>query len=186
MTGVYVTLLLLTCVMVSMLTLFNRYADSGISSPKFPVISGENLLGQSFQFPQDFHSNRILVVFAYKESQAEVLKTWIDGLNLLDSTWEWYEMPIISKPLKLGRWFIDGGMLKGIPDVRLQKRVITLYTDRESFSRSLGIQFDEDGAYALVVNRDGRIAGYVSGAFTTDGATKINEWMKLDALSSNP
>lgn len=93
---------------------------------------------------------------------------------------------IISKPLKLGRWFIDGGMLRGITDVRLQKRVITLYTDRVSFSRSLGIQFDEDGAYALVVNRDGCIAGYVSGAFTPDGATKIYGWMKLDALSSNP
>ena len=145
---------------------------------RFPRVSGENLKGKRFEFPNDFTSGRTLVLFAYEQEQADILSSWVNGVDLLNRQIEWYETPVIATPLQLGSFFIDGGMRKGIPDERIQERVVTLYTDRNKFSESLGILFDIHGAYAMVVERDGKVIGYVQGAYSTDGAKKIKSWIE--------
>lgn len=148
-----------------------------VQGARFPIIRGQNLRGKDFEFPKDFSGKRTLILIAYERDQADALSSWVKGLDLLQSQLQWFETPVISKPLQLGRAFIDGGMRSGIPDLRLQERVVTLYTNRESFSDSLGIPFDQQGVYAMVVNPDGRVVGYVQGAYNLEGAQKIEGWL---------
>lgn len=139
----------------------------------FPTISGENLKGKEFEFPRDFKTDRVLILFAYEQEQADKLSSWVEGLGLLNSQIEWYETPVIAMPLQLGSYIIDGGMRKGIPDERIQERVVTLYTNRKEFSNSLGIPFNMQGAYAMVVDQNGKVAGYMQGEYSVNAAKKI-------------
>ena len=60
---------------------------------------------------------------------------------------------------------IESGMRKGITDPKVRERVITLYTDTEDFSESMGFEFDEHGAYVAVVDRTGQNLGMVKGPY---------------------
>lgn len=174
---VWVTLIALIVSGLVIDVLWTNSQNNDKMNAKFPDVSGENLQGRPFVFPRDFQSNRVLVLFAYEREQADALSSWVKGLELLDSKIEWYETPIISKPLQLGSWFIDGGMRKGIQDLRVQERVITFYTNREKFANAVGMPFEIEGAYAMVLRRDGSVVGYVEGAFTSNGAKKISQWL---------
>jgi hypothetical protein len=123
----------------------------------FPQVSGENLNGKAFSFPQDFTAQRTLVLFAYQREQADDLGSWVEGLELTKKSIPWFEMPIISTPYKIGSFIIDRGMRSGIPDEKIRDRVVTIYTDQEAFSEALGIQFEKTAAYALVVDGHGKI-----------------------------
>jgi len=146
--------------------------------PCFPDLSGESLSGKKYAFPADFGSKKTLVLFAYSQDQADQLSSWVGGLDLLRSEINWYETPVISKPLKVGRFFIDRGMRDGIPDSRIRDRVVTLYTDREAFSKSLGIPYDPEGAYALVLDSSGSLVGFVSGGYDQEKGKKILELLR--------
>ena len=174
---VWVTLIALIVSGLVIDVLWTNSQNNDKMNAKFPDVSGENLQGRPFVFPRDFQSNRVLVLFAYEREQADALSSWVKGLELLDSKIEWYETPIISKPLQLGSWFIDGGMRKGIQDLRVKERVITFYTNREKFANAVGMPFEIEGAYAMVLRRDGSVVGYVEGAFTSNGAKKISQWL---------
>ncbi len=143
----------------------------------FPTVSGESLNGQKYTFPADFGSRNVLILFAYEEDQAEQLRSWVKGLDLLNSEIAWFETPVVSTPLKLGSFIIDRGMRNGIPDPRIRDRVVTLYTNQENFSKSLGIPFDPKGAYALVLKPSGHPIGYVSGEFDQEKAKTITEML---------
>ncbi|NBV51120.1 hypothetical protein EBR78_07885 [bacterium] len=170
--------ILLSIFFIVMVILRNRSDELPNLDPEFPAVTGKNLQGKQFVFPRDFRSARVLIIFGYEREQAALLSSWVIGLDLANRDWEWYEMPVISAPLILGSWFIDGGMRKGIPDIRLQERVITLYTDREKFSNSLGIPFNIQGVYAVVVDQKGKLLGYIQGGYTVEGAQQIERWMK--------
>lgn len=173
----YLVIFALSFLFAIIITFLNFSDQLPSLNPKFPEVSGQNLQGKSFSLPGDFKASRILIIFGYQREQAEVLSTWVKGLDVMNRDWEWYEMPVISRPLQLGSWFIDGGMRKGIPDNRLQERVITLYTDREKFCNSLGIPFNVSGAYAMAIRKSGEVVGYVEGGYSSEGAQQIERWM---------
>ena len=58
-------------------------------------------------------------------------------------------------------------MRAGIPDQRLRDKVITLFTDKSAFRRSLGIP-NENEVYIYLIDRSGNILWRTSGAFTTE------------------
>ena len=139
----------------------------------FPQVSGENLNGKAFSFPQDFTAQRTLVLFAYQREQADDLGSWVEGLELTKKSIPWFEMPIISTPYKIGSFIIDRGMRSGIPDEKIRDRVVTIYTDQEAFSQALGVQFEKTAAYALVVDGHGKIVGFVKGTHNPRKAATI-------------
>ena len=144
----------------------------------FPSVSGENLNGKTFSFPQDFTAPRTLILFAYQREQADALGSWVEGLKLTERSIPWFEMPIISSPYKLGSFIIDRGMRSGIPDTKIRDHVVTIYTDQEAFSNALGIEFEKTAAYALVVDAQGKNLGFVKGAYDRKKASTILRLLK--------
>ena len=84
----------------------------------------------------------------------------------------WLELPVIDNPGAIGRWFIDNGMRRGIPDRQVRARVFTVYTDRVGFLTAIGID-DAREVVALVVDRGGQILARQSGGFAVAKADAL-------------
>ena len=69
-----------------------------------------------------------------------------------------YELPVLSSVYGPARWFIDGGMTRGIPDAAARARTITVYTNLEKVVDNLGLA-GTDTIAVLIVERSGRILG---------------------------
>jgi len=157
---------------------FTGYAEvETTKDTKFPHLSADNLNGKSFKFPDDFSSKKTLILFAYQHDQADALNSWVEGLDLMNSEIPWFEMPVISKPYIAGSFIIDGGMRRGIRNAELRDHVVTLYTSRENFSKSLGIPYDIDGVYAMVINKTGHNTGYIKGTYDPERGILIKQML---------
>jgi hypothetical protein len=142
-------------------------------TPIFPLISGENLNGKKFNLPQDLTADKTLLLIAFEREQQVVLDSWSRGLDLPNSQIPWVELPVIPTPYILGSFIIDSGMRRGIPNPKIRDKVITLYTDREAFAKSMGLDFDPQGAYVAVIDRSGKILGIFKGAFNEEKANTV-------------
>ena len=63
-----------------------------------------------------------------------------------------YELPVLSSVYGPARWFIDGGMTRGIPDPAARARTVTVYTDVQKVVENLGLA-GTDTIAVLVVER---------------------------------
>lgn len=173
--------LALVAVCTLLLTLFTMFSHSQHDSPsgslRLAQVGGTSLQGRPFQFPGDLPAARNLILFAYEREQADALSSWVTGMRLVESDYSWFELPVISESMRLASPFIDSGMRSGIPDPKLREHVVTIYTDQAQFARALGIPFDVQGAYAIVVDHQGLLVGVVSGRYNQSGGDLIKGWM---------
>ena len=139
----------------------------------FPFLAGENLNGKAFHLPQDLPAEKTLVLIAFEREQQVVLDSWSHGLDLLNGQIAWIEIPVISTPYVLGSFIINSGMRRGIPNPKIRERVITIYTDREAFAKSMGIEYNKNEAYVAVVDRSGKNLGFVKGLYDENKAREI-------------
>jgi hypothetical protein len=83
-----------------------------------------------------------------------------------------YELPVLSSTYGPVRWFIDGGMTRGIPDPAARARTVTVYTDVQKVVENLGLAGTETIA-VLVVERGGRILARELGGFEQEKAERL-------------
>ncbi len=83
-----------------------------------------------------------------------------------------YELPVLSSRYGPARWFIDGGMTRGIPDASARARTITLYTDVGNVVDNLGLA-GTDTIAVLLVERSGRILASEVGGFEEHKAERL-------------
>jgi hypothetical protein len=70
------------------------------------------------------------------------------------------------------RWFIDGGMTRGIPDAAARARTITVYTDVRKVTDNLGLA-GTDTIAVLIVERSGRVLASEVGGFEEHKAERL-------------
>jgi len=155
------------------MSFFTNAQHSDESKGVFPFLSGENLNGKTFNLPQDLPAEKTLVLIAFQREQQVDLDSWSQGLDLLNSQIAWIEVPVISTPYVLGSFIINSGMRRGIPNPKIRERVITLYTDREAFAKSMGIEYNKNEAYVAVIDRSGKNLGFVKGFYDENKAREI-------------
>ena len=83
-----------------------------------------------------------------------------------------YELPVLSSVYGPARWFIDGGMTRGIPDAAARARTITVYTDVGKVVDNLGLG-GTDTIAVLTVERSGRILARETGGFEERKAERL-------------
>ena len=71
-----------------------------------------------------------------------------------------------------GRWFIDGGMTRGIPDAAARARTITVYTDVRKVVDNLGLA-GTDTIAVLLIEPSGRILASEVGDFEEEKAERL-------------
>lgn len=145
--------------------------------PFFPEVTGDNLEGKRFRLPADFEGTRNVVLIAFEREQQAQVDTWIPALRQLvaeQADLRYYELPTIKEMSRVMRWVINGGMARGIDDPKARAATITLYIDKEPFTRALGIA-TEQVISLVVVDRSGRIDWQTVGTYTPEKERALRE-----------
>lgn len=138
--------------------------------PVFPVVEGSNLEGRSMTLPADFGGDLNVVLVAFQRDQQADVDTWTPALKAMAAGrpgLRVYELPTLGRRYRLMRGFIDGGMRRGIPDSAVRAATITLYIDKDSFKRPMGIE-SEDIIHIFLVERSGAIRWRGEGRYTPE------------------
>lgn len=134
----------------------------------FPVVTGNNLDRQVFEFPRDFEGELNLVIIPFLQRQQLDVNTWIPAAQELERSFRgviYYELPTINNRPALSRTFINEGMRAGIPDQTSRNRTITLYLDKETFKSALDIT-SENVISLFLIDRQGNILWRDEGVFS--------------------
>ncbi len=146
-------------------------ADAGIAA-HLPTVQAKDLNGRVLALPKDLPGERTIAIVAFQREQQPNVDTWTRGLKLLESSLPWLELPVIDDPGAVARWFIAGGMRRGIKDHALWQHVVTLYTRKADLNRALEIT-SEATVYVLVLDREGRVVERVSGDYSPAAAEQV-------------
>lgn len=154
--------------------------NNNAAPAQFPEIEGKNLAGKKFHLPRDFEGGLNLVILAFQREQQLVVNTWLPTADLFENIYpelRYYELPTISRMNPFVRWFIDTGMRSGIKDPKSRKKTITLYLDKRSFRKTLGIS-GEDNIFILLVDKEGKILWRSEGPCDVNKAKSLSEFLK--------
>lgn len=136
-----------------------------------------DLNGKVWSLPADLPAERTLVIVSYFRSHAPQSRSWIDGLDLASSALPWLQLPVIDDPGAFGRERIDNGMRAGVLDAAKRARIVTIYTDKAAFRRSLGVESDELITVA-VIDRRGNVLARAAGSYEPTKAVPLLEALK--------
>ena len=164
---------------------FNRVGDRALAglrrtlAPAQPQrlspLSGRALDGKEYELPGDLAKQHNFIVVAFRREQQRVVDQWLPWLIELEqhrSDVAVYELPVLSSVYGPARWFIDGGMTRGIPDASARARTITVYTDVGKAVDNLGLA-GTDTIAVLIVERSGRILASEVGGFDEQKAERL-------------
>ncbi len=168
---------------------FNRVGDqalAGLENKLAPArlgalspLSGRALDGRAHELPGDLAKPYSLLVVAFRREQQRLVDQWLPWLLEVERDRPdvaVYELPVLSSIYGPARWFIDGGMTRGIPDPAARARTITVYTDVQRVVKNLGLA-GTDTIAILVVARSGVILARELGGFEQNKAERL--WAAL-------
>ena len=95
-------------------------------------LSGRSLDGRHHQLPDDLRAQHTFIVAAFRREQQALVDEWLPWLVDLEERRPdvaVYELPVLSSAYSPARWFIDGGMARGVGTDAARARTITVYTD---------------------------------------------------------
>jgi carbon monoxide dehydrogenase subunit G len=172
---------------------FNRVGDRALAGlrrtlvpprpERLSPLSGRALDGREHDLPGDLAKPHNVLVIAFRREQQRVVDQWLPWLIDLEQRRPdvaVYEVPVLSSAYGPARWFIDGGMTRGIPDAAARARTITVYTDVRKVVDDLGLA-GTDAIAVLVVEPSGRIRASETGGFEEEKAQRL-----AAALASPP
>lgn len=140
--------------------------SGGTSDLTFPDVVGIDLEGQARALPATLEGQHNLVAIAFERDQQRLVDTWIveaDRLVERYGSLRFYEIPTISESNALFRLWVNNGMRSGIADPAARQRTVTLYVDRDQFTRALDIP-DVSDIHVLLLDDAGRVLWRAAGA----------------------
>ncbi len=148
----------------------------------FPKLEGIDLQGKTRRLPDSFAGKLNIVTVAFEQEQQEDVNTWIslaDEIIKDNKTVRFYEIPLIYKLNAPYRMWVNNGMRSGIPDEAARERTITVYTDREAFTKLMNMQ--TQNIYTLLLDDQGKILWRAQGTLTKPLETELLEKIKTHA-----
>ena len=118
---------------------FNRVGDralAGLRNKLAPTpagelgpLSGRSLDGRSYDLPGDLAKPYNFLVVAFRREQQRLVDQWLPWLTQLEQRRPdvgVYELPVLPSSYGPVRWFIDGGMTRGVHDPAARARTVTV------------------------------------------------------------
>lgn len=138
---------------------------------RFPVVTGDNLPGESFLLPADFDGDLMLVIVPFDERQQINAQTWLPlarDLAETDPGFAYYNVPVFPSMAAPLRVLIRGGMSLTITDESLRDVTITIFLeDLDQFLSTLSIP-DTEAMQVFLLNGDGEVLWRGAGAFSEE------------------
>lgn len=143
----------------------------GTEAPlRFPELTAENLLGESFDIPDDLPGEPRVIHIAFQQRQQLEVNTWLTITDALEADYEGlrvFEFPTISWPYRIMKPVIDNGMRGGIPSDAARGRTITIFTRVSRFIEATGLPGNDDIA-TLLIDAEGYIRWRALGVHTDE------------------
>ena len=141
-----------------------------------PSFTARTLDRQALTVPDGLPAERTLALIAFRGTQQAHIDGWVQGLNLHgDPSIAWMRMPVLNDPGNAAaRSVIEARLLRKYPADAERARLVPVFTDREQFVRSAGLN-GTDQVYAVVINRRGEVLARAEGAFDVDKAKNLRE-----------
>lgn len=149
---------------------------------RFPRLQGISLLGDDVALPEGFEGGINLVSMGFVQGHQQDINSWIDIVPELTDSYpslRFYEVPVIYEAGPLFRWWLNNGMRIGVVEEEARRRTITVYTDRDEFSRAIGLS-DLDAIQTLLLDAEGRIFWRRAGPLSGDAKREL-----IDAIQSH-
>ncbi len=167
----YKKLNVLTLLLTVFLTLAMTHVDA---QEQLPAFSSQSLTGVSYSFPQSLKKPYTAVIVAFSPKKQNEVNQWLAELKPLASQnnrFTYYELPVMDSKYKVSKSVIETFMKKTVPDKATQQRIIPVFTDLNSFSRSLSISNKKD-IHIVLVDQTGTVLWSTVGALSKD---KLNQ-----------
>ena len=142
---------------------------------RLPPLSGRSLDGRHHHLPDDLREQHTFIITAFRREQQALVDEWLPWLLDLEERRPdvaVYELPVLSSAYSPARWFIDGGMARGVGTDAARARTITVYTDVAKAVRELGLA-GTDTIGVLLVDRSGRILAREHGGFDDEKTMRL-------------
>lgn len=134
---------------------------------QFPAVRATSLDGTRMNLPSDFSGQFNLVIISFAREQQQQLDGWISAARKIEashSEFHFYELPTMSRQNLLYRWWFDEALRSETADRDLRRRILTLYVNKRTFKKSLGID-SEKRVVAILVDSKGHVYWRADGAY---------------------
>ncbi len=142
----------------------------------FPVMSGQDLVGDPFQLPADFQGKANLVLVPFDEDQTVKAQSWLPFARQLaatDPNFRSYNVPIFPSMAAPMRALIRAGMSVTIGDEALRAVTITVFLDdRDAFLKTLGIP-NTNAMQVFLLDNEGRVLWRGAGVFSDEQGAAV-------------
>ncbi len=141
-----------------------------LAPERFPKLEGISLFGDDVVLPDGFQGEINLVSMGFVRGHQQDINTWIDLVpELTDAkpSLRFYEVPVIYQAGPLFRWWLNNGMRIGVVEEEARRRTITVYTDRDQFSKALDLP-GLDEIYTVLLDEKGHVLWRWTGPVTDE------------------
>ncbi len=145
---------------------------STVTETYFPPVQSRTLDGRAISLPADLPAERTLLILGFQRGQQSSIEAWAKAMQRLGgSNLPWLQLPVMDDPNAVVRAIVNGGMRHAI-NRDLWPHIVTLYTHKAAFERTVGID-SEAAVHVLVVDRTGAILARVTGDYTPEAAARL-------------
>jgi hypothetical protein len=139
----------------------------------FPSLIAETLTGKIINFPKDTKGKATIICIAFSDKAQPIADEWTKAIiaKQPEKDFNYFEIPMLKKGLKIMRGMIDGGMRKGIPK-NLHNNVATYYGTLTDYKAKL-IMPNDDNVYLFMLDSEGKIVVSFEGNMTVEKLAQI-------------
>ena len=144
---------------------------------RFPTVQTRDLEGTPRTLPDGLPPGMRVILLPFQRWHQLQVDGWIRALEPVRATHpalSLWEVPALSEHYTVGRFFIDGGMRAGIPDLDVRLHTLTAYLDLPALVKALELP-TLDTVYVFLLDGDGEILWRGSGPVDEASVTSLAE-----------
>jgi len=143
--------------------------------PPMPALKGEFLTGLPAVLPDAASGHIALLALGFTYDSRFAVEAWVGRFRKDfgdNPKVTFYEVPMIGRMARLGKWFIDSGMRKGTPREDYE-HVITVYGGTDLWKQRLGFQ-SPNAAYLILLDERGGVRWLYRGQFDAEAYATLS------------
>ena len=140
-----------------------------VSGVELPPLEAQALSGDLTVLPRDARGHGALLVIGFSKAAAKITQEWLEACRSAaqarsaGSGLYCYDLRMLEEVPRLFRGSVERGMRSGLPE-GLQRRTLLVYTENEAWRKRVGAD-DQDTAYVIGCDKDGRVRATAAGKF---------------------
>lgn len=135
-----------------------------------PLVEGKNLRNEALVLPEDLAGKPAVIAFGFSRTAGSVIRSWIEQLN--DDP-KLFQVPVLEGVPSLFRSITEMIISKDTKPKR-HSEVILLYKNEKEWRARLKVE-DDELAYLLVVDSDGKVIDRLSGALSKSSVARVRK-----------